>query len=234
MNKILFFLIITVVGLNTATAAGTSDKTENRNLKNFNEIRVSAGIELFLSMGDKESVKVVADADVIDDIKTEVQNGVLRIYVKQKSWLTRGFNKTMKAYVTVKELQRIDASSGSHVKSENALKGEQLEVKTSSGSQLDLQLVYKNVNLDASSGAISHLSGKSKTLITEASSGSNIDTRELEAAICKANASSGSNISVNVSDEFYANASSGGNIRYTGSPSVKDTNESSGGNITRK
>ncbi len=233
-KNVLFYLLFTMlIGLNTAAIAA-GENIQNRNLKNFNAIKVSAGIELYLSMSDEESVKVEADKDIIDDIKTEVKDGVLHIYVKQKNWFFRGGNKTMKAYVMVKELQRIDASSGSHVKSENILKGQQLDLNTSSGSQLDLDLVYKNVELDASSGAVARLSGKSKTLVTVASSGSNINTHDLESAICKAKVSSGADIVISVSDELYADASSGGHIHYFGSPSVKDTNESSGGGISGK
>jgi hypothetical protein len=68
----------------------------------------------------------------------------------------------------------------------------------------------------------------------EASSGSEIRAEELESVICKVNASSGSDIIVNVSEEIYAKASSGSDIRYYGNPQIKDINESSGGDVRKK
>ena len=211
------------------------EQSEIRNVKNFHAIKVSTGIDLYITMGDEESVRLEADDDIIDNIKTEVKDGTLHIYMKQKnSWFNWGFSKPRKVYVKVKELDRIDASSGSDVKSENTLKGERMEIEASSGSDVDLDLYYKTVSLSSSSGSDARLTGKAKTLIAEASSGSDINTRELKAAICKLKASSGSDISASVSDELYAKASSGADIRYFGNPSIKDTNESSGGDVSNR
>jgi hypothetical protein len=73
-----------------------------------------------------------------------------------------------------------------------------------------------------------------KTFEAEASSGSDIKAQKLESKICKVRVSSGSDATVTVSDELYARASSGGDVRYYGSPVVKDIDESSGGDVVQK
>lgn len=232
--KTLFILsLVALFGVN-AGFAGNSDESEVRKIKNFNAIKVSTGIDLYLKMGESESVKIVADDEIIDDIITEVIDGTLRIYMKRNNWFNWGGNKTRKAYVTVKELNEISASSGSDVKSENTLEGESLKVQASSGSDVEIDVFYKNVSLDTSSGSDAKLSGKVKTLEVEASSGSDIKAHDLESKICKARASSGSDITVYVTEELYAKASSGADIRYYGNPQIKDTDESSGGDIRGK
>ena len=40
------------------------NETQNRNVKGFNAINVSTGIDLYLTMGNEESVKIVADDDI--------------------------------------------------------------------------------------------------------------------------------------------------------------------------
>ena len=232
--KTIFFLIlISAIGINS-TYAGNSDETEIRQLKNFNAIKVSAGIDLYITMGETEEVKIVADDDIIDDIITEVKDGKLIIYMKSNNWFNWGTRGTRKAYVTVKELIAISASSGSDVRSENTLKGESLKVKTSSGSDVEIDIFYKNFLLDTSSGSDAKVSGKVKTFKAEASSGSDIKAQNLESTICKVRASSGSDITVKVSGELYAKASSGADIRYYGNPEIRDINESSGGDVKQK
>ncbi|MDO9040398.1 MAG: DUF2807 domain-containing protein, partial [Bacteroidota bacterium] len=54
---------------------------------------------------------------------------------------------------------------------------------------------------------------------------------ELQTRKCTASVSSGSDIRVYVTDELNANASSGGDIIYSGNPARKDINESSGGDV---
>lgn len=233
-KKLSILLIALILGSNIQAVAFSSEKTENRNLKDFTSIKVSAGIDLYLRMGETEEVKVVADGDIIDKVITEVKNGTLNIYMKQNNNWNWGNTKTRKVYVSVKELVKLDASSGSDVNSENTLTGESLEVRASSGSDVNLDIYFKNFSVDTSSGSDARISGKTKNFEASASSGSDIKAQDLESVICKVSVSSGSDATVNVSDELYANASSGGDVRYYGNPQVKDINESSGGDVTHK
>jgi len=229
-------VLITSLGFSTSAFSGNSDKTEIRNVRDFQAVKVSTGIDLYLEMGDSEEVKVVADDDIIDDLITEVENGTLRIYMKKSNWnnWNWGHSKARKVYVTVKELNEIDASSGSDVESENTLKGESLKVKASSGSDVDLDIIYKNFSLNTSSGSDAKIKGKTKNFEADASSGSDINAKDLESVICNVRVSSGSDASVNVSSELYAKASSGADVYYYGNPQVKDIDESSGGDVTHR
>ena len=229
LKTILLLAIITITG---TAFAGNSDETQNRDVHNFNAIKVSTGIDLYLTMGTSETVKIVADDDIIDDIKTEVKDGTLHIYMKRNNWFNwGGINKTRKAYVSVKELVELHASSGSDVESENTLEGESLDVSASSGSDIELDVHYKNFSIDASSGSDAEISGNVKYLKAEASSGSDIDASDLESQFCKVKASSGSDVSVTVTEELEADASSGADIVYYGNPKMRDIDESSGGDV---
>lgn len=231
LTSMLLLIMIAFTGVGTVLA---SDETQNRNVKDFNAIKVSTGIDLYLSMGNEESVKIVAEDDIIDNIKTEVKNGVLHIYMKQNnSWFNWSGNKTRKAYVSVKELVALDASSGSDVETQNTLEGDKLEVKASSGSDVKLALHVKNFSIDNSSGSDARLSGRVKYLTAEASSGSDINASDLESLVCTAKASSGSDISLTVTEEIHAKASSA-DIVYYGNPKTKDIDESSGGDVRQR
>jgi hypothetical protein len=236
-NQLLFTLTLSIITfISTMASGGNSDKTETRQVSNFKGIKVSTGIDLYITMGTVEEVKIVADDEIIDDLITEVKDGTLKIYMKQSNnWFNwNSGNQTRKAYVTVKELQEIHASSGSDVQSENTLNGESLKVSASSGSEINLDIHYKNFSLDTSSGSDAKISGKTKNFEVEASSGSDIKAQDLESTICKVKVSSGSDATVNVTDELYANASSGADVYYYGNPQTKDINESSGGDIKHK
>ncbi|MFW6259558.1 MAG: head GIN domain-containing protein [Tangfeifania sp.] len=234
--KTISFLLIAFIGFNAAVFAGEKEKTENRNVRNFDAVKVSAGIDLYISMGNDESVRVVADEDIIEDVKTEVRGATLHVYMKNNNnWFNIfnwGSSTRRKVYVTARDLIGIDASSGSDVKSENILKGEELKVDVSSGSDVNLDVVYKEVTLSSSSGSDARLSGRAKYFTAGSSSGSDINARDLEAQICKVRVSSGADATVTATDELHANASSGADVRYYGNPKVVDINESSGGDVS--
>lgn len=230
------FLLILLLILNLAVFAGAQDKTEIRSLKKFDKVEVSAGIDLFISMGNRQEVKVVADEDIIDEVKTEVRNGTLHVTMDNSGFFNF-FNwgngsKSKQVFVTVTELRGIDVSSGADVKSENTLKGDQLELDASSGSDMEVEVIFRDISLEASSGSDVKIRGRAKTFRAHASSGSDINGRQLEASVAHVKASSGSDISLTVTEELEASASSGGDVTYYGNPELKEIETSSGGDVS--
>ncbi len=69
---------------------------------------------------------------------------------------------------------------------------------------------------------------------TDASSGSHIHASDVKALKVKADVSSGASIHVNAEEELIAEASSGGSVKYTGSPTNVDVDKSSGGSVRKK
>jgi hypothetical protein len=85
---------------------------------------------------------------------------------------------------------------------------------------------------DVSSGARIEIEGACAELDASASSGGSIRADRLQAQRGRLEASSGGSIEATVTQRLRANASSGGNIGIDGSPAERDTNSSSGGNVS--
>jgi len=135
---------------------------------------------------------------------------------------------TKKVYVTMPEITGLKSSSGAHLSSENTVKSDKLEIDASSGANVNIEMLVSEVDIDASSGANLSLSGDAQTVFVDASSGANINAKKLMTKTCQAGASSGGNVSVNVSDDLTADASSGGNISYSGEARVTKKKSVSG------
>ena len=218
-------------GIHTLAATSNSDR-QTRDVRGFHGISVSTGIDLYLTQDNSEKVAIEADPEDLDKIITEVEGGILKIYVREKSFFNLNFAKrTRKAFVSFKTLDRLDASSGADIISQAPLKLDKLKMHSASGSDIKLELEAKEVYAESSSGSDITLKGKTELFEADASSGSDINAVEFQTRKCTASASSGSDVKVNVSDEINANASSGADISYSGDPKTKDINESSGGDV---
>lgn len=236
MKTIKFFTLILLVAVSQGTALLAAQSTGNRQtrqISGFHGVSVSSGIDLYLSQKNTEEVVVEANSDDLDKIITKVEAGILKIYVKEKSWLNMNWDKNpRKVYVSFKVLDKLDASAGSDVNAEGVLKLDKLDLDASSGSDVRLELEANELSAESSSGSDITLKGKANVMQTSASSGSDIDASELQTKKCNASVSSGADIRVYVTDELDANASSGGDITYYGNPKTKDINESSGGDVS--
>lgn len=196
----------------------------------FNEIKVSEGIQVFLTQGEETALNVEADENIIDLLVTEVQGNVLKIHFEKN--VSRAAARNV--YLTANEISSIKSSSGSAVKSEGTINSQNLYLSSSSGASLKLNLNATNVTCSSSSGAHINLSGTSNSFESNASSGSHIKAVDLSSKTAKADVSSGAGITLQVSEALTAHASSGGNISYEGNPAVLNKSKSSGGGISQR
>lgn len=202
--------------------------SEERSInENFNSIKVQQGINLYLTQGSSVELNVEADENIIDLLMTEVRNGELKIYFEKN--VNRA---TRNVYLTATDINKIAASSGASVKSENTIHGSSIELSSSSGSSIKLKVDAEEVRSATSSGAEMDLYGSTEYLSAKASSGSHIDAEDLKSQNALAKASSGANIDLNVSSSLTAKASSGGDIDYVGSPNDVNKDTSSGGSVS--
>lgn len=236
MKTLKFFTILfacaTLLQTGLVQASQATGDRQTRQVSGFHGISVTSGIDLYLTQKSTEEVVVEADSDDLNKIITEVENGILKIYIKEKSWFNMSWNhQSRKVFVSFKTLDKLEASAGSDVVSQSAFNLGKLNLDASSGSDIKLELEADELSVESSSGSDISLKGRANSIQANASSGSDIDAGELQTKKCTASVSSGSDIRVNVSDELNADASSGGDITYSGNPKTKEINESSGGDV---
>jgi hypothetical protein len=215
-------------------------RAQLRDVGSFHGIHVATGIQLYLTQGIEEKVAVSADTkESRDRIISEVEDGVLHIYFDYKKDLFSSDqkNRNLRAYVSCKMIDQLEASSGAQVELEGTVHSTDMKMVFSSGAACKGAISVKQVQISQSSGAQTVFSGEAENIIARASSGSQIDATELVAAEGDAHASSGGRISLRISKSLVASAHSGGDISYASDdaqhPSIT-INTSSGGQVSRK
>ena len=203
----------------------TTRKTEN-----FDAIEAKTGIKVIVEQTDNYAIEAKTDENLQEHLKTEVSNGVLSIYFDEN--INTAEERTV--YVKVPKLSKIASSSGASVESTTTIQAENLDLKSSSGSEMKLSVNAKSLTCDSSSGSKIEANGKSETLKTESSSGSSIILNELEVAYAVCKSSSGSSTKVNPIESLDADASSGSSIKYYSAPKQIKIDESSGASISKK
>lgn len=217
MKKISLILLGALLSVTAVTAQKVvyDDNVQKRSVGSFSAIETSAGIEVIISKGDKEELAVsVNKAEYLDEVRTVVQGGVLKIYRSDdwKFW-RQWKNWKIKVYVSYTKLEEVKANSGASIH----------------GTDLDLDKLSARL----SSGGSMNLSGKVNTLDVDGSSGAQFHGYSLNTSVCKAEVSSGAGVQVNVGKEITARANSGGFIRFKGEGLIRDINVNSGGSVKR-
>jgi len=228
ISAILFLLIVSTSCMFDGVRGNGNVITKNRKISNdFIRIKVSRGLEVFITKSKNVSLVVEADENLHEIIETEVKDGTLIITSQRNIWHA----STKIIHLSVENLNEILVSSGAEVSSENTFFSDDMKINATSGAEANLHLNVNSLILDTSSGANVKLAGKAIYFKVSSSSGSDIKAYELETETCVASASSGSDIKVYVSDSFEGKATSGAGIKYKGNPKIVQKNNNSGGSV---
>lgn len=212
---------------------------DNRNVGEFSRIDVSVGVNVVYKQEDTRSVKVIADADKLQNVITRVDNGVLKIYVDNNGARNLRF-RNLNVNVSSPRLNGIKVSSGSNfttvnqvtedgldidVESGSTVKGKfnikrTTNVAANSGSVLRANIMTQKLMLDVTSGANVSLAGQADSATIDINSGASCKADELKIATATVESTSGASLSLLVTDKLKVSASSGADIKLKGNPEI--------------
>jgi Putative auto-transporter adhesin, head GIN domain len=229
MKKILFPFVLLIAFISTVCAQDMmmiNDKNaELRSVGSFTGIQVSNAIELIIKQGNEDAVIVSANEEKYRNrIKTEVRNGVLNIWYDNeglKNWW-KGDDKKLRAYVSVKNLNLINASGATDVKIDGVLHGTKLKVELSGASGFKGELQYDELKINQSGASDATVKGKVTNLEIDLSGASDFKGFDLVAENCDVQTSGASDVKITVNNEFKVNASGASDVEYKGNAKVSE------------
>jgi hypothetical protein len=203
-------------------------------VSNFNAVSVSSGIDLYLKQGSSETLKFVGDQELLGKVMVEKDGDGIRIrYKDNSSWSNLFNNKSLKVYVTCRNLTSVSASGGSDVYTERPLKTGKLNLHASGGSDLKMDVSCTDVEIQASGGSDVYLKGKAVNMALHTSGGSDVNAFDFNVDNARVEASGGSDANIYVNKALEANASGGSDVHYKGNASYRKTSSSKSGSVTR-
>ena len=203
--------------------------TDSREVtEKFSKIVVGQAIDVEIEQADSYSIEVEADSNLINDIKTTIENGVLKI----SSDVNFQNAEKLLVKVKMKQISEIETTNASSVQSINLLKGKSLRIAASSSSKVEIEAEYETMHLEATSTGEISIKGKTLKLETSASSASEIDASDLLANEVFAQATSASETTVHAILKLDAKASSASQIHSVKKPREVRKEETSAGQVS--
>ena len=207
-------LSLTAASIALFAAASAHAETREFDLPAFEEIDISSGIKLIANVGSEQSISVETPNGDFKDLEIRVRNGALEV---SREWNRLSWHQKKAEYkvtVSVPELSRFAASSGSYAKIIN--------------------VDSRDFEMDLSSGAHAEISGNCDNCELDLSSGANLNGKQLVCDSAEIDVSSGGHGALVVRESVVADASSGGHVSVYGNPTRVDIDKSSGGRIKIK
>lgn len=233
------FLTITIAAIASTTlfAQQPTIKDPNaqpREAKGFHAIRISHSFDVYLTQSNEEGVAVSAsDPKYISEIKTEVKDGELRISLTEGKWKWNSSRMKLKAYVSFKDIDKINISGACDVNIIGTLKANDLKVILSGASDIEGRIEANDLSFNLSGASDVKISGSATKVNIDGSGASSFKGFDFAVDYCNAHVSGASDIKITVNKELSARASGASDINYKGEGLIRDIKTSGASSVTK-
>lgn len=129
--------------------------TQERIVGSFSGIHQTTSADVYITKGSSTSVKVKADADKIDNIVTEVEDGILIIKTKKNF----RYIKTLEVHITMPSLDYLKNSGSGDFDISGEMEGTNVVFEINGSGDIDAELEASNLQLSISGSGDVKFSG---------------------------------------------------------------------------
>jgi Putative auto-transporter adhesin, head GIN domain len=200
----------------------------------FNAIKISGGIDLYLSQYETESMAVSATEEKYrNNIKTVVENGTLKIYYDSDLGWTKG-NKKLKVYLSFKSIEKITASGACDIHVAGTITVPRLLLDLNGASDFKGSVAVDEFSLELSGASDVTVAGTATNVKIQSSGASDVKAYDLISDYCTARASGASDIKITVNKELNADAGGASDISFKGNGVIKNIQSGGASSVSRR
>jgi len=223
MLKSLFSIILVA-----ATLMASGQDKEERDVSSFSGVSLGISGDLYLTQGSPQKVVIQADDD-LDEIKTQVKDGVLRI--KTDKWNSR--IRGVKIWITLAEVEALHVSGSGDIIAESPVNTDEIEVKVSGSGSINIdKLRADEIGAAISGSGDLKLAGSADEMDLRISGSGSVYAMGLKVNECDIKISGSGSCKIDVADELDASISGSGRVTYYGNPQI-DARVSGSGKVRK-
>ena len=227
------FSLISITEIVTANTLVTIVKKrtmadDERNVSGFKGISSSGSYDVRITMGNKESLRLEGDNDVIKGIETVVENGILKIRNRNRNNWSWGSRDRVTIFITAKTLNSLTLSGSGDIVVKGVVKASRLTNTLSGSGSITLSAdADEYISTINGSGEITVRGRADKATIKIGGSG-DFEGQDLKTSVADIKVSGSGDASIFVDKTLNAAVSGSGDITYDGNAKVNKTKSGSG------
>jgi hypothetical protein len=224
------FLFLALTGILGIIGTVSAQSTQTRSVSGFNSISNAGSFSVHVKITGTESLKITADASIIDEIETVVNGGNLEVRFKHPHQ-EHHYNGRVDVYITAKSLNALVCSGSGSVELDGALKGSTANVTLSGSGSISAGIASGALEATISGSGKINLNGSTgKTTVTVSGSG-DLKGEGLKTDVAEVQTTGSGNVHLNVSKTISAQIVGSGNVYYTGTATIAKSQTIGSGRI---
>ena len=251
--------VLTVVLLTSGLLAGCGGvvkgsgnlETQTFDFTGFTRVEVGHAFEVEIVQSDSYSVTITADDNLFKYIQVSKEGGTLKIGLKP---ITTSWSATLRAEITMPQLSGLALSGATRGTVSGFSSTENLDIKVSGASSLDLvemsasdidfeisgasrvtgDIIASDADFEVSGASTVQLQGSAKDIVIDASGASRAELAAFPVNNADVKLSGASRGTVNMDGRLDANLSGASKLEYIGEPTMGNINTSGASTLSKK
>jgi hypothetical protein len=201
--------------------------TDERNLSGISQVKISGIMNLYLSQGDNESLRIEGDEKAISLLEINENGDLLEIGYKDEDNVKNIFEDfSPDIYLTISDLRKLSFDGVVNIESVNTFQVEELIITGDGIGKIDLEIEAKMIDATFNMMGNIVLRGNVETIKLSNEGMGKIDASKLISQNMTLSSSGIGKVEVYCEDELSITVNGIGSVNYSGNPKVikKDVN----------
>ncbi len=208
--------------------------TKSRETSDYDQIKVKGSLDVSLVAGTEGKISIKGESNLIPYIKTEVENDILKVYVKKGYYLKPSYGYKLIITVPFKDISQVTLSGSGDVYGSDTIKASDFKTGISGSGDVQLVVDAKNVYGQVSGSGDLVLKGNADSFTGSVSGSGDLSAYNLKAKNVTAKVAGSGDVEVTATSMLKARVSGSGDIFYKGNPEKEDKKVSGSGDITKR
>jgi hypothetical protein len=195
--------------------------SQNREVSEFDAIQIDGAGELIIIQGERESLEIEAETNIIDKLTSQVQDNILVLGYQESSWRNTVIPTKRIVYtVTLTDLSRVTINGAADLKIDT-LETDTLSLNINGAGQIKIsQLLAERLDVNIAGTTNMEIAGQASEQSITIDGAGNYKAGDFKTSTTKVDISGLGNATVWATENLEINLDGGGNLRYYGSPNV--------------
>jgi len=189
---------------------------EERNITSFNRIELQTHGDIYFKQGDTHSLRIETDDNLMDFVKTKVENNVLIIYSEKNICPEK-----LRIDIILQDLKGIEISGSGNIKCINDLSVDDLKINILGSGDIRIPSIKTNMlDIEVSGSGDILMEGESSKIIAQINGSGDVKCLGLKVKSAMIEINGSGDFAIDVEDRLEIEIAGSGNIEYKGDPEI--------------
>jgi len=222
-------IVLTITGciivINGKSVQGSGNIiTQEREVSEFSKVHLKGSGKVFLTPGEKQSLEIKTDDNIMPLIESDVSGNKLTISHGNHHLRPTSFE----AYITLENLEGVRISGSGDIIGKGRFVTDTLYAEISGSGDMDLEVETGLLETKISGSGSIHLAGKAEDYTVSISGSGKINAFDVDAKHVSLKVSGSGDCRVSASESLDAKISGSGDVYYRGRPQINTKISGSG------